>query len=291
MIRKLIKLSTSTHVVSLPNKWIKKNKLSKGSEINLTEIENRIIISSKSILASGEKIIDAKDFDHHMLWFYVDAAYTSGHDKIVVITYSKDQNKKLLKFTRYFPGLILYEEKKNKIVFKDIANNPDENIHKIVDRIFNINIDLLDDGIEAIKNKDWEVLKDIKARDYLINSYVSFCLRHLNKFGYEPSSKAAPFHTYLKILEMMSDRFCDIFLDIEKTKSQKNIEVVKQIRDQYLEAVQIHRKYEVSKILEIDKKRQKLNMLKIKDLDVNYSFKRIMGLFHELEELEAELNA
>ena len=48
MQRKLIQLSPSTAVVSLPASWIKHNRLTKGKAIFVDEQENKLIISAVS---------------------------------------------------------------------------------------------------------------------------------------------------------------------------------------------------------------------------------------------------
>ena len=63
MIRKLIQISPSTTVVSLPAAWIKKNKLSKKSEVKLEESDNRIIISSSESKSEKQPVKEKKEIE------------------------------------------------------------------------------------------------------------------------------------------------------------------------------------------------------------------------------------
>lgn len=292
MIRKLINLSTSTRVISLPAAWIKRNRLAKGSEINMEEVDNRLIVSAKSIKSGKEITIDATSVpDEEMLWLHMDAAYVSGYDLITVIPGKREHHLRLLKFARYFPGLIIYEERKDRIVFKDIAASPSEDIGKILSRIYNINIDMMQDAIEAMKASDWETLAGMKKRDYTINAYISYCLRQLNKFGYDPASKAGILHTYIKALEVLSDKASEFFVEAGKKRIKADRASVEAVLSLYRDIVSLHFSYKQGLLHSVELKRRKLESRKFKDSTLATFFKGISDSFYDIEELEAELNA
>ena len=181
MQRKLIQLSPSTAVVSLPSSWKKLNKLKKGAEIFLEEQENKLILSTFSQKSEKEITLDLTKLDNKLMWTSIDAAYVAGYDSIILITKNEEQKAFMTKVVRYFPGMIIYEESKSKVHFKSMPINQEEDLNKILSRIFNLNISMIEDSIEAIKNKNWEDLAKMKYRDYRINPYISYCLRHINK--------------------------------------------------------------------------------------------------------------
>ena len=73
MKRKLIQLSTSTNVISIPTTWLRKNNLSKGAELDLEEKDNRIIISK-----DNKKTLKKGTFG--FLFFLLGGAWRRGED-------------------------------------------------------------------------------------------------------------------------------------------------------------------------------------------------------------------
>ena len=195
MQRKLIQLSPSTAVVSLPASWIKHNKLSKGKALSVEEQENRIIISAVSKKTEKEITVDVKGYSNRLIWNYFDALYICGYDNITLLTRDNVQSALIGKIIKFFPGLIIEEERKNIVRIMDVADNPSENLDKMLARMFHITITILEDSIDAMKSGDYEVLSSMKDRDYHVNSYASYCFRQLNKYGYQNYAKTGIMHT------------------------------------------------------------------------------------------------
>jgi phosphate uptake regulator len=290
MIRKLIQISPSTSVVSLPSEWIKKNKLKKGSEINLEESENRIILSSKSRKSSKECELDVAGLDRRLIWGYVDAAYIAGYDTIVIKTNYSEHMEDFEKVTKFFPGMMIQEEKANRVVLKDIADKPEEDLNKVISRIFNMKISMIEDSIESIKKSDWQTLSTMKRRDYSINSYVSYCMRQLNKFSYDPMSKAAIFHTYVKTLEMLSDELSGFFLYVAEKKQKIDVAPLIQILDIYRKLHRLHFGFNTQYLAEINGDRHKLLKYNVKNEAAVTFLKSMSSLLYDLEELEMQFH-
>src|SRR3989344_7337330 len=294
MIRKLIQLSPSTAVVSLPSSWIKKNKLPKGAPLFVEEKENQIIISADNVSNEQEVNVDISSLKEKLMWAAIDAAYVAGYDSIILTTRNQEQTKLMTKVAHYFPGMIIFEERKNKVHLKDMANHSKGEVDKILNRIFNLNIALLEDSLEAIKTQDWDLLADIKRRDYHINSYISYCLRQLNKFSYTPLSKLGLMHGYIKMLEMISDKLCTLFAGIgkQRIKAEKDFTTISELLEMYRMIQRIHFKFTQERLIELEERRnQLLGRLPAKNNHINLYLTEILELFFELEEIEMQLNA
>jgi phosphate uptake regulator len=290
MKRKLIRLSPSTSVVSLPSQWIRKNKLQKGAEINVEEIENKIIISADSKKTSDEISIDVSDLVDRQFWHYIDAAYISGYNIITINTKDKKQTELLSKAARFFPGMIVYEARTGKVQLKDITSDAKEDQDKLLNRIFNMNITLLEDTFQAIKEQDWEVLLKIKKRDYHINSYISYCLRQINKFGYKKFSKTGLMSTYLKLIEMLSDKFAVLITEIGKRKL-KNENLISELIEMYKTLERLHLSYSKEKLLFSEQSRKDLEKTIVKsNKNIKIYLAEIINLISDLQEVEIELN-
>jgi len=282
MQRKLIQLSPSTAVVSLPASWIKKNKLTKGKSISLEEQENNLIISASSKKTEKDITVNVKEFSDKLIWRYFDALYIAGYDNIMLLTRDSKQSALIGTIIKYFPGLIIEEERKNVVRILDIADVPSESFDKMLTRIFHITITILEDSIEAIKSKDFDALNAMKKRDYHINSYASYCLRQLNKFGYTIQSKTSILHTYIKLLEMMADNICLYLSSISLSKTNKIKEILA-ISGLYKQTFSLHYNYNEKTLFSIALDSD--NILNSKDIYLS----TIAKLFFDMLETEMQL--
>lgn len=291
MKRKLIGLSPSTSVVSLPSRWIKKNKLKKGTDIEVEEIENKIIISSKSRKSEKDITIDVSNLNKDLFWRAIDAVYISGYDVIVLKTKDHKQTAYTAKVPKYFPGLIVTDDRRNSIRFKDITGDNKEDVDKVISRILNMGIAMLKDGMEALKSKDWETLAGMRKRDIAINSYVSYCLRQLNKYGYTPFSKSGLMHTYVKLLEMLTDKIYRLFVAIGENRIKMDTKHVMGFIDMYKSIQRLHSKYSQERLVSLDEMRAKLSRQAASvDKRLHVHFSEIPNMLHDLEEVEMQLN-
>lgn len=291
MQRKLIQLSPSTAVVSLPSSWIKANGLKKGISLSVDINENKVIVSVQTANKLKEVLVDISKYEGRLMWVAIDTAYTAGYDSIIIKTRDAKQSSYMTKVVRSFPGMMIIEERKNYVQFKSVEESPTD-INKILKRLFNLNIALLEDSIESIKSKEWNDLSRVKYRDYVINSYVSYCFRTINKFGYTPFSKIGTIHSFLKIFEMFSDKLCSLFEIIAEHKAKSiKLKTLLHITEMLKQVRHIHFKYSDETIIKLEKNRQELIKL-IKNMPIYTTpfLKDIEDIYFALIELEMQLH-
>lgn len=293
MNRKVIRLSTSTSVVSLPTSWLKKNNVKKGDDLFLEEKDNLIVIS-KGINESKKQIFfSIKDVNDKLVWMIIDAIYMTGYNEISIETKNQTQRDNFVKIVQLFPGLIIYDEKKDIIKLKNIAIQEDFDLQQLMSRIRNLTISIIDDSLNSIKTKNWEVLSNIKKRDYLINTYVSMAFRNINLYGYVPSSAQGIISEHIKFLEIFSDRLCSLLKKIgEQKETSKHIqEIILDIRNLYREEAVLFVKFNLVKLSEFDNKRQEL-IKKTKKLEKEYQIEinELISMFFDIEETLTQLN-
>lgn len=287
MERKLIGLSTSTKVLSIPSKWLKENELEKGDTVNVEIADGRLIVSSKEQYKLLEKNIDISDAQEDLVWYTIDACYSAGYDIINITTKNLEQTRLLSRAVRYFPGMIIDEERTKSVRFKDISSMKEVNIDKLKRRIFHMIGTMIEDGLVALEEKDWDVLKDMKRRDYTLNSYFSLCLRYIAKKGYHKVRKAGVIHSYLKIVESFVDRYCMLTKEIGTNKSitpqqKKKFNEVMRLYEEmqelhYREKKKIHLAY--NKLLVLEKNTKDNNA-------INKQFLELLGIIDEMIQLE-----
>ncbi|MFT7616001.1 MAG: phosphate uptake regulator [Candidatus Woesearchaeota archaeon] len=274
MIRKLIQLSPSTSVVSMPAKWLKKQNLKKGDEVTLTQTDNSVIISTTHTKAFSKVTLDLTMLDQKVFLTHVEAAYIAGYDEITLLINSQKESNLLLSVANEVPGMIVSQQSNKKVQFKDITGNAQEDVDVILNRVFNMIIALLVECTEHLKAKDWSALSDVKKKDYAINSYISYCQRQINKFGYHTFAKTGLVTTYLKFLEVVTDSIWDYHIDLAKNKKQSTVQS-DLLLDVFRQLQRLHYKYD----------QKKLNVL-YRKLDLK---NHIHSLLYDLLEVEIQL--
>lgn len=293
MERKLIQLSPSTRVVSMPSNWLRKNKLSKGDSVFLEEKENDIIISKNAGKGRKNISVDISELTEDLIWQVFDAVYINGYSEIIMKTKNHKQALLLSKVVKYFPGMIIQEERDNYVKVVDIISKEEIDFSSILGRIRNMTLAILDDSLEAVDKKDFGVLFDAKERDYNINSYVSIAFRRLFIEGFDPMAKAPAMGQYVKLLEMIADRICILlrFLALQKKVSSHEKIFLKGFRDLYREESKLFGKYSSKKLSEFEDKRCKLeNFGSGVSEEFRIHAKELLKLMFEIEEIATQLN-
>lgn len=258
-MRKAIQLSESTLVMSLPAKWVKEKGIVKGTELCVEETDEGLLVSS-SANEFRETTIDFRKFTPRLCWASLDAAYIAGNKRITII--KGNENVDVTKMVRYFPGMIIVEEQRNKVVLESIESD-DINFEILVGRIYNMTLSIISDSLCAIKEKDRAFFARVKYRDYTLNSYVSMALR------YAMQKRISGVHfAYVKTLEMFVDKLC-VYL-----QEKPNADFLLKLREYY----------EVVRSLHMNFSEETLNALNSEE---NHE---LTNLLFEIQELELLLN-
>ena len=74
MQRKVIQIADSTQLVSIPRQWGRKYNIKKGDELEVTEKDNTLEISTKKINQESEITLDVTGIDRTSLIYAVRSA-------------------------------------------------------------------------------------------------------------------------------------------------------------------------------------------------------------------------
>lgn len=165
-------------MISLPAKWIKQFNLNKGDEIELNEQEGKIILSTDKEYGLKKEIVEItnKDIANRVIL----NAYINGIDELEI----KFSDPKLIDKIQkeILSGLIGFEiisQKEGKCIIRQISKPTEEEFDNVLKKIFS----LLSSMNEELINSKEKI--HIKAMDFNVNKFVSFCLRILNKYKRE----------------------------------------------------------------------------------------------------------
>ena len=231
MKRKIVKQGAATLMISLPSKWARGNNLKKGDEIDVTENGKNLIICAEH--AKKEKNIVKIDISgyHPLVNRVLLSLYIRGVDEIEVNFSNhneiKDFQRRVLS---ELLGFEIMKQTQNTIIIKDITEASEQNIVYIIARIFLILDSMVEELINALEKK--QNLEPIVEIDASVNKFVNFCLRVLNRKGYDDPSKTSQVYGIINDLEEVGDIIKSVaILAQEKTRiTEGEIENIKALR-------------------------------------------------------------
>ncbi len=296
--RKLISFGRSSYVLSLPQPWIRKHSLEKGSNLAIEELNEGLLIvpqhlERKSVDKEIHIKTDNKPAD--IVKREIASAYIRGFNTFVISGYDvKDKSREIRSLIQYLMALEIVEESATRIVAKDFLNIKEVSIGNFIRKIDTILRSMFND----IKSTDKALLRNAVSRDEDINR-LTFLIQRAIKLSLKDPGTAKQIsetpETLLEHwrmathLERIGDNLKEIaHLIVRKEhdeKFQKAIEILLQgIEGQYLlimkayhekdEEIALHATLKKNEIME---KGNKL-MHKSKDPDFQLLVDRIKQL-------------
>lgn len=217
MKRKLIQMAGKTMVVSLPSDWVKKYNLKKGEEIDVEERDRLIQIKTEKEQKTEKIKIDVNKINTPLMWRFISSAYIKGVDEIELEYSKKEQKEEIKKIVQTLIGFALIKETEQSVILKEISGSASE-FDTILRRVFLMLISLSQTVLTLTENQDKKLLEEVIDKDHNINCFVNFCLRYLNKHGYEDYTKTSLLYATIRELEFVGDEYSDMAKEIMKSK-------------------------------------------------------------------------
>lgn len=186
--RKLIKQGGGGLTVYLPKKWVDKKGFREGDNVNITELDNTLLIGSPakgkeevSIKITKENASDLKTIITH--------AYRRGFDRIIlegdippVLLEVKHISKNVLL------GFEITEKDSHKLLLENISEPTDEKYDILLRRIFLIIKESLDLVAQDFKSGKFSNLSEMEEMRNHLDQLVLFCRRLIIKERYSKDS-------------------------------------------------------------------------------------------------------
>jgi len=256
--RKLIKFGNSSHIISLPNNWVKKHKLKKGDLIYFEENGSGELILNREIKKENSQItqttIDIINKPVPTIEREILCAYTNNYDIINIVGDLKRCRKEIEIILGNLLALEIMEQTPNKIVVKDFLNlkevSMDDNIRRIdltTRSMFNYVKESLDKGVDNFDNISYLDTNVNKIR-FLLYRAMNKCLK-TNSLDLYPN-----IHSFIELLryrlvinnlEDIADDCRRISRFLRKTKLRKNEKndlkrLYYEIEDSYLKVMKAY---------------------------------------------------
>jgi phosphate uptake regulator len=159
----------TTLIVSLPKTWVNKVNLSAGDEVTLKPLSDGSLSirtrNSPDVHLTKTIYIEEKDGDN--LIREIIAAYIAGYTSIELKATKilSKQRDTVRKTVNMLIGPEIIEETLDKIVLQDILNPAELSVKKSIRRMFMITRAMQENAIRALKERDFDLAKDVMERD------------------------------------------------------------------------------------------------------------------------------
>ena len=198
MKRKVNLVGNNTLTVSLPNEWVKRNKINKGDEIDVVENKSNLIFSKNlsSDTESSFKLVINEQFqtdpsfnkekylfvtDPRYIEAYLDGLYINGYNKIDVELPKVDTLTHLNHLQLFVKDRLLGYEitniENNKCKIENVAKVGDEKFNIMLRRLFMMTKKILEDFYDDLKKGELVNLKYHESQITYVNHYSNYCLR------------------------------------------------------------------------------------------------------------------
>ena len=266
MRRKVSRIGPTTLMVSLPSKWVKENKISKGDELDLDFNKDKVTFS-KSHLKKGSKeiILNIDSLGYFYLTRYLTILYRMHYSKII-LTYSKKEifhDKRgisypikgaIKKAMSRFMGAEVISQTSDKTEIEFFVSNEKTDLDKIGKRIYFLIKETMEELFESI-GKDYGRFHEemINHHDNIVK-FINYFLRELSNSDLSEDEQKVAYSFYI-IVDKLIDSLRDLSGEIDKFGSTpKTTKYLKEAFEIFYLSYEMVDKEEISQ--EVVKKRR-----------------------------------
>jgi phosphate uptake regulator len=294
MRRKLIQHGLSSLTVSLPSKWVKENNLKKSDEIELDQLNGKLIISTKKHYDSKKIDVDISN-SQPMIRKIIGATFKSGYDEVNIKFSSFEELKAVQDLMReQFSGFEIINQSKSSILIKNISQPNFEEFNNVLRRFFFVLDSMASDVSDAINKNDFKWLKNTTLMKIESDKYADYCRRAIN-MGFETEFKRlAPLYVIIEQLEKVVDRYKDLadYIFLNEIKINEKIKsVIKDLSEFQKSFYNLFYKFEYDKIVEFGRNKETLQKsLDKAHLECSKKELKIINLLDRILNLTYDLN-
>ena len=246
MKRKVNRVGQNTLTVSLPASWVKRSSIESGDEVNVIEQGTSLVVMLEDKIKPTKAVLDTSKFGFFHKSMLSDV-YHLGYDEVEVHFKDEKEFKQIQDRLQSYIGFEVVDQGEKHCLIKDVSKSSELEFDSVLRRIFLLLVDISDKCVDAISNKEFERLKEIRLLEALNNRFTDYCLRVLNKRGYKDEKRRCIIYSLVHDLERIGDeykRICDYFYEEKKAISPELLKAFQKI-SKYLRAYyELYYKYD-----------------------------------------------
>lgn len=211
MKRKIVKQGRNALTVTLPSEWAKRYGFKAGDEVEIEDLGRGIAITTDK-----DKHVQSCEFDATRLDefrnYYLSYFYHKGFDEIRIIYSDPKVLETARKKIDELLGYEIVESGKNYFLIRSISKVDEGEFDAVLRRVFLLIKSMGEECLNAINEKDYKRLAEIRNLEKTNNKLTDFCIRILNKRGHKDNKKIMSVYTLIRDLEQLCDNYkylCD----------------------------------------------------------------------------------
>lgn len=277
MKRKLIGQGSGALTLSVPKSWIENNKLKKGQEIEVKEIDNQLVVSSSNYEYFKSVEINVENMDRNVFIKTIESYYENGATEInlkfnkkTLLDPWKNIHRKIKDETNFVVNRLIGFEiinfTENKITLKDVSKTNVSEFDNIFRRIMFLILEFSRELKESIElNNKMENGEEFHDQ---ISKFISFCLRLLSLDKNRSDVEKINLHTLLHGLDNITDDFRYLSRDYNNNHKVKDKNLIFELMLYLEDFFKFYNKYDINiaNNLDIMRKKLKEKILKCEDI-------------------------
>ncbi len=206
MKRKVIRIADNTHVISLPVSWVTAHSIKKGDQVDVEPHHQDLLIRAKH--TSGRKTIEIDcDTLGPLLRRVILRLYQEGYDEIKLRFSDPQLRADIQRHLEQTIGYEIVTQTPRNVTINDLGGNNDTDITQLMRRTLLLLKNMVEEGIIALCEKDYDALAALTLFDIEINKFVYYCTRRIAKSPKIHNPNAPMFYTLLRQTERIGDEY------------------------------------------------------------------------------------
>lgn len=193
-VRKVMRLGTTSLVVSVPKEWADKYQLDQESRLVLIpQSDGSIALYPQTIPREKSRTITLKtkpDDPPGLLEKRMIAAYLTDFDEISIQSegvISSEQRDQLRKYLRLLTGYQIMESTSSNLLILNVARVTEMDVERALYRVHTIATSMLKDSLKALQNRDANMAKTVIGLDEDVNQFYYLVNKQLRRALLDPS--------------------------------------------------------------------------------------------------------
>jgi len=206
-------------MVSLPAKWLRKNELGKGDEVDIIEREKDLIVGGEIENRKKETEINLSSLTESSIRTILTNSYRLGYDKIKINFKDKKAVETLINtIDSDLIGFELTKKENDHCIVENITEPSKEQFDNIFSKIF-LNIDdLIEISEDFLKGES----RNFVVVERKIKQFDNFCKRVITKNGLDEGQLRWAFHS--ELIHAQRELFHMLkYLDKNKIKASQEV--------------------------------------------------------------------
>jgi phosphate uptake regulator len=223
MKRKLVRQGAATLMVSVPAKWARQFNLGKGSEVEVSEEDNAIIITSERSETRKTKEVNVKQgaFLKRMIFM----PYREGYDTIRLNFDDPKIMGQIENVVDMLMGFEIIDQGPTHCRIGTVSVESEQSFENVLRRCFLLIKTMAEESHDALQKKEFEKMRSIGDMERSVHRYCDFTMRIINKTWTRPKPEITRTYWVITILKEISDLLAETcnYMHEKKPKLSKDI--------------------------------------------------------------------